>query len=99
MSEKNGEKPKRVRRPRNFTEALHLSTERFVEEVKSMSKEELAERLTTYEPGVPHFWFGRPVEPITKEELLAYWNGGPEPPIRYTDVPQAEGELAVTESK
>ena len=69
-----------------------MSAEQFREDLKTMSKEELAERLTDYRPGVPHYWFGRPVEPITKEELLAYFNGGPEPPIRYKDedVPPAD---------
>ena len=42
MNETNEQKPKRTR-PRNFTEALHLSTQRFLEEVKTISKEELAE--------------------------------------------------------
>lgn len=90
MSQKNGlhhegAKPKRTPRPQNFTEALHSSTEHFLAEIKTMTREELAERMTAYEPGVPHYWFGRPVEPITKEELIAHWNGGPEPPIRYKD--------------
>ena len=53
-----------------------------------MTDEEVAEKLTAYKPGVPHRWFGRPVEPLTKEEVLAYMNGGPEPEIHYKDVPQ-----------
>ncbi|MBC7806957.1 MAG: hypothetical protein H7145_12490 [Akkermansiaceae bacterium] len=81
----NDVKPRRARRPRTVHEALQRS----LEELKKLSKEELAERMTTYVPGVEHRWFGRPVEPITKEELLAHWNGGPEPEIRYKDVPGA----------
>jgi len=84
MSE-NGKKNRQPsRRSRTVHEALQMS----LEQMKEMNREELAERLTTYEPGVPHYWFGRPVEPITKEELLAFWNGGPEPEIRYKDVPE-----------
>jgi hypothetical protein len=81
------QKPRRRRKARNFTEALHLVAESLREDFAKISKEELAERMTTYVPGVEHRWFGRPVEPITKEELLAHWNGGPEPEIRYKDVP------------
>lgn len=47
----------------------------------------MAERLTTYTPGVPHLLFGRPVAPITKEELLAFWNGGLDIEPRYLDEP------------
>lgn len=71
------------RKARNFREAMRLAVEDIKHDVETLSKEELAERMTTYVPGVEHRWFGRPVEPITKEELLAYWNGGPEPEIRY----------------
>lgn len=79
------------------TQTVHKVAERLREKIATMSKEELAEKLTTYEPGVPHFWFGRPVEPITKEELLAYWNGGPEPQMRYKDVPQPQLQAASQE--
>lgn len=84
MNESKGQKPRR-RRARSVHEALQMG----LEDLKKLSKEELAEKLTTYEPGVPHYWFGRPVEPITKEELLAHFNGGPEPPLRYKDVAPA----------
>lgn len=77
---------KDVLRPaRSFAEASRRAPEVLRHQIATMTKEELAEKLTTYEPGVPHYWFGRPVEPITKEELLAYWNGGPEPQIHYKD--------------
>lgn len=79
-----------IRPARNLREAMRRAQESLRADIETFSKEELAEKLTTYEPGVPHYWFGRPVEPLTKEELLAYWNGGPEPEIRYKDVPQPE---------
>ena len=90
MSETNEQKRNPRQRAHNFEEAKRLVPERLRNEFASHTKEEMAERLTAYEPGIPHTWFGRPVEPITKEELLAYWNGGPEPEIRYKDVPQSE---------
>ena len=89
MVEKQKERPKKRRKARSFTEALHLAAESLREDFATMSKEELAAKLTNYVPGVEHRWFGCPVEPITKEELLAHWNGGPEPEIRYKDVPTA----------
>ena len=85
MSQKNEARYKPVRRDPNFNEGLHKATQHFIEQIKTLSKEEMAEKLTTYEPGVPHYWFGRPVAPITKEELLAFWNGGPDIEPRYLD--------------
>ncbi len=86
MSETTNEKKsKRPRRARTVHQALQMGLESLKEDLKTMSKEELARRLTNYEPGIPHSWFGRPVEPITYEELLAHFNGGPEPPLRYID--------------
>ena len=89
MVESEIKQPRKRRKTRNFTEALHLAAESLREDFATLSKEELAAKLTNYVPGIEHRWFGRPVEPITKEELLAYWNGGPEPEIRYKDVPGA----------
>ena len=93
MSKSNGkdtEIPKPPRRGRNFEEAKRLAPEWLLYYLATHTKEEVAERLTTYEPGVPHRWFGRQVAPITKEEVLAFWNGGPDIEPRYLDVPQLE---------
>ena len=86
MVKNPNKQPKKRRKARSFSEALHLAAESLREDFANLSKEELAAKLTNYVPGVEHRWFGRPVEPITKEELLAHWNGGPEPEIRYKDV-------------
>ena len=86
MNEKAKNKP--LPRARNFREAMRLAPELLRRDIETLSKEEMAEKLTTYEPGVPHYWFGRPVEPITKEELLAFWSGGPDIVPRYIDLPQ-----------
>lgn len=86
--------PKRPRRARTVHEALQMGLESLKEDLKTMSKEELARRLTTYEPGIPHSWFGRPVEPITYEELLDHFNGGPEPPLRYKDAVASDAQDA-----
>ena len=57
------------------------ATKLVVKFIKSMTREELAEFMTTYEPGVPHYWLGQPVEPITKEELLAAFSGEDSTPL------------------
>jgi hypothetical protein len=87
-----------IRPARTFREAVRRAPEAWREQLESLSKEELAERLTTYEPGVPHYWFGRPVAPLTKEELLIHWNGGPEPEIRYLDELQETPQGAALET-
>ena len=95
MSEAVNKKKLSIRPARSFQEAMRRAPEVLRQQLETMSKEELAEKLTTYEPRVPHYWFGRPVEPLTKEELLAHWNGGPEPEIRYKDeVPSKGSEKA-----
>ena len=66
---------------------MRLGIESLKHDLATKTKEEMAEQLTSYIPGIEHRWFGRPVEPLTKEELLDHWNGGPEPELRYTDVP------------
>jgi 16S rRNA C967 or C1407 C5-methylase (RsmB/RsmF family) len=90
MSKSNGQKPNSPRRGRTFEEAKRLAPEWLRYQFETHTKEEMAEKLTTYESGVPHYWFGCPVEPLTKEEFLDYWNGGPEPEIRCKDAPQGE---------
>ena len=79
-----------------FREACRRAPEIFRQYLETHTKEEIAEKLTTYEPGVPHYWFGRPVAPLTKEELLAHWNGGPEPEIHYLDGNQPMPSEAAT---
>ena len=90
---------KDVLRPaRSFEEAVRRAPEVLRYQIATMSKEELAEKLTTYEPGVPHYWFGRPVEPLTKEELLAHGNGGAESEIPHKNdalEPKAEREKKI----
>lgn len=85
MNETKIKKLKPIPRARTFREAMRLAPEILRRDIETLSKEEMAEKLTTYEPGIPHYWFGRPVAPITKEELLAFWNGGPDIEPRYLD--------------
>lgn len=79
-------------------EASRRAPELLREYIATHTKEELAERLTTYQPGIPHYWFGRPVAPLTKEDLLYHWNGGPEPEIRYLDGKDSEGNVIPAEA-
>lgn len=85
MSVQSTYKPRR--KARTVTEAITMAGEKLEHDFATLTKEQMAEKLTTYIPGIPHCWFGRPVEPLTAEELLEHWNGGPEPEIRYKDVP------------
>ncbi len=46
------------------------AVEAFGKWLESQTREELIKRLTTYHEGVPHYFHGVPVEPITAEDLL-----------------------------
>jgi hypothetical protein len=97
MDKTNKIKSKAVRPARNLREAMSRVPERLREEFATHTKEEMAEKLTAYEPGVPHYWFGRPVAPITKEDLLAFWNGEADIEPRYLDVVEPEAAPAEME--
>ena len=43
----------------------------FIEEIKTMSRDEFIEMLVRRPPGVKEYWLGEPIDPPTREEVEA----------------------------